>query len=750
MTAANDLLLNCMNRIENVSPESVKIILGDFNGSNFDEYVPSYQQFVNCTTREDRILDLMFCNVKHSYCVKKMSPLGNSDHCMLFCLPTYRQKLKREKPCKVTVRNWNEDCLIELQGCFEWTDWSVLYNVHSDLQSNVDVFTSYIDFCTNMIVPSKCVTIYSNNKPWVTKDVKLLLNEKKRALATHDRSRLKEVQKELNGVISEAKKNYKLKVEEMFKSNNSKDAWKGLKVLCGYQSKNSNADPENICDYVNELNKFYSRFDVHDFSAECENVLIDVKRKNDLPIVISVDDVTQSLKRIRIGKSCGPDHINARVIRACAEQLAQPLQVLFQDSLDSCSVPSSWKLSEVIPVPKIKFPVVYNDTRPVALTSLLMKCLEHIVKKYLCRDISDILDPLQFAYRTGKSVQDAVLTLMHQVTEHLEKSNSCVRVLYIDFSSAFNTIQTHILLRKLLKMKVNSHLISWIHSFMSNRTQYVKFKNVKSNTVCTFTGAPQGCVLSPLLFSLYTNDCRSSSVNCTVVKYADDTAIIGKIVKDDNSCFLKEVESFVNWCDSNYLDLNVKKTKEMIFDFRTDSNVIPPVKINSEHVEKVSEYKYLGIIIDEKLTGSPNTKRVYSKCIQRIHHLRILRNIHVSKTILSLFYKSIVESVLCFPITVWFGSLNCKDKHKLEKIVNMARKLSVDITPLNVLYDKYVLNIAEKIRADEHHPLRNCYVLLPSGRRLSMPKIRTTRFKNTFVPKSIRLLNHVFSRQPVI
>ena len=341
MTAANDLLLNCMNRIENVSPESVKIILGDFNGSNFDEYVPSYQQFVNCTTREDRILDLMFCNVKHSYCVKKMSPLGNSDHCMLFCLPTYRQKLKREKPCKVTVRNWNEDCLIELQGCFEWTDWSVLYNVHSDLQSNVDVFTSYIDFCTNMIVPSKCVTIYSNNKPWVTKDVKLLLNEKKRALATHDRSRLKEVQKELNGVISEAKKNYKLKVEEMFKSNNSKDAWKGLKVLCGYQSKNSNADPENICDYVNELNKFYSRFDVHDFSAECENVLIDVKRKNDLPIVISVDDVTQSLKRIRIGKSCGPDHINARVIRACAEQLAQPLQGLFQDSVDSCSVPSS-------------------------------------------------------------------------------------------------------------------------------------------------------------------------------------------------------------------------------------------------------------------------------------------------------------------------------------------------------------------------------------------------------------------------
>ena len=214
----------------------------------------------------------------------------------------------------------------------------------------------------------------------------------------------------------------------------------------------------------------------------------------------------------------------------------------------------------------------------------------------------------------------------------------------------------------------------------------------------------------------------------------------------DQCSLVFEVSKFVTWCDSNYLNLNVRKTKEMIFDFRKNITVIPPVQINSEQVEKVSEYKYLGIIIDDKLTGSSNTKKVYSKCIQRIHHLRILRNIHVSKKVLSLFYKSIIESVLCFPLTMWYGSLNCKDKSKLEKIVRTARKLGAEVTSLNVLYGKYMLSTAEKIRADEHHPLKKSYVLLPSGRRLSMPIIRTTRFKNTFVPKSIKLINYVSSQ----
>ena len=94
-------------------------------------------------------------------------------------------------------------------------------------------------------------------------------------------------------------------------------------------------------------------------------------------------------------------------------QLAVPLLVLFQASLDQCIVPLIWKISEIVPIPKIKFPITKNDLRPIALTSLIMKCLEHIVKQHLCTQVNHLRDPSRFAYCEGRSVQDAELTLIH-------------------------------------------------------------------------------------------------------------------------------------------------------------------------------------------------------------------------------------------------------------------------------------------------------------------------------------------------
>ena len=165
------------------------------------------------------------------------------------------------------------------------------------------------------------------------------------------------------------------------------------------------------------------------------------------------------------------------------------------------------------------------------------------------------------------------------------------------------------------------------------------------------------------------------------------TYIVGRILNDNRNEYLHQVNDFVKWCDVNFLNLNVTKTKEMILDFRKKQTNFPPLVIKSENVERVKEYKCLGVIIDDQLSGSANTKSVYSKCIQRIHHLRILRNIGVDKNILSLFYKSMIESVLCFSITVWYGGLTGKSKHKLEKITKNGRKLGADVVSLSELYE---------------------------------------------------------------
>ena len=109
-------------------------------------------------------------------------------------------------------------------------------------------------------------------------------------------------------------------------------------------------------------------------------------------------------------------------------------------------------------------------------------------------------------------------------------------------------------------MGVNSNILLWTASFLTNRPQYTMIDKRKSDTIHTNTGAPQGCKLSPLFFSLYTNEYKSQSSNCTLLKYADDKVFIGKIVNDDDSSYVEQVNDFVEWCKNNHLILNVKNT----------------------------------------------------------------------------------------------------------------------------------------------------------------------------------------------
>ena len=197
---------------------------------------------------------------------------------------------------------------------------------------------------------------------------------------------------------------------------------------------------------------------------------------------------------------------------------------------------------------------------------MLVEVFEKIICDHLSKAVR--LDPFQFAYRTNGSVEDAVSLGIHSILQHLESPGDYTKVLFIYYSSAFNTILPSKLFYKLQNMGVQNSLCHWILDFLQQRTQVVKINNKLSQAKHISTGAPQECVLSPLLYSLYNNDCISHSDSVKMLTSADDTTLIGLMSGDEDSVYRNEVLSLTECCSHHNLELNIAKTKELVVDFR--------------------------------------------------------------------------------------------------------------------------------------------------------------------------------------
>ena len=146
--------------------------------------------------------------------------------------------------------------------------------------------------------------------------------------------------------------------------------------------------------------------------------------------------------------------------------------------------------------------------------------------------------------------------------------NTYVRMLFIDYSSAFNTIVPSKLITELRILALTTSLCNWLLDFLTGRPQVVREGRNTSVMLILNTGAPQGCDLSPLLYSLFTHDCMARHDSNTIIKLADVTTVVGLITDNDETAYREEVRDLAWWCQNNNLSLNVTKMKEMIVDYR--------------------------------------------------------------------------------------------------------------------------------------------------------------------------------------
>ncbi len=187
-------------------------------------------------------------------------------------------------------------------------------------------------------------------------------------------------------------------------------------------------------------------------------------------MTLSSDSVRRSLSRINARKAPGPDNIPGRVLRDCAVELTDVFTDIFNISLNQAVVPTCFKATTIIPVPKKSSPSCFNDYRPVALTPIPMKCFEWLVMQHIKSVLPPSLDPFQFAYRSNRSTDDAIATALHPALTHLDKKDSYVRMLFIDFSSAFNTIIPQQLTHKLAQLGLKHLFVQLVVGLSDRKT----------------------------------------------------------------------------------------------------------------------------------------------------------------------------------------------------------------------------------------------------------------------------------------
>ena len=521
---------------------------GDKEGEAFMESIrDSYlHQHVEGYTRtrdnsEPSTIDLVFTNETNM--IDKIyheSPLGRSDHCVLYFKFNCYYELEGKN-----VEKWNfykgDYGQMAAEFNLDWTNVIGDKDPDRAFESFLMVFEEakekHVPKCSNRAGQKAKKHNYLSLDVNTIKEIKHKHRCWTRYMESRDPQKYKEYVRSRNKVktlIRKAKMNMEQELAKGAKTNpkkfwqyaNSKRKTKsGIGELITVNSDGIQETAKTDGEKAEVLANFYSSV----FTREPEG---DIPELNPCQIIhpftetpFKEAEVERLLREVNINKSPGPDGLHPKALRELCNVISKPLTMIFNKSKETGLVPRVWKLGKIVALFKKGAKTDPGNYRPVSLTSIICKLMEKLVRNQIVEHMTKnkLFSSKQFGFISGRSTTLQLLKVMDEWTEILDNGGKLDSV-YMDFMKAFDKVPHRRLVKKMERYGINQSTINWVRNFLSNRKQKVSVNGTESRDHEVTSGIPQGSVLGPILFVIYIND-MPENVFAETYLFADDTKI---------------------------------------------------------------------------------------------------------------------------------------------------------------------------------------------------------------------------------
>ena len=390
-------------------------------------------------------------------------------------------------------------------------------------------------------------------------------------------------------------------------------------------------------------------------------------------ITITVAGVEKLLASLNPRKASGPDQVPTRILKEHASTLAPVLQIIFQQSLDTGDIPEDWRQANVTAVFKKGDRTQPANYRPVSLTCIACKVLEHIISSNIRAhlDQHNILNDFQHGFRKHHSCETQLIATLEDLSSGIDQKQQ-IDCLILDFSKAFDVVAHRRLIYKLGWYGIQGTTNTWIESWLTSRTQAVVIDGERSTDATVDSGVPQGTVLGPPLFILYINDI-SDNISSSIKLFADDCLLYRQInTKEDAALLQKDLDILTQWSSDWQMKFNPAKCSLLRITNKRKHIVKSIYNMMGTDLQQVEHHPYLGVELSSKLDWGPHINNITGKARKSLNFLQ--RNLHkCPENIKQQAYTSLVRPVLEYSCTAWDPYLK-KHISALESVQKKAAR----------------------------------------------------------------------------